>query len=330
MHNLGPSQLEQPNYEFTPFAAHEVYPAQPGYAQGQGPRGMAASPLEIAFAQEAPLMEYGGQEVGYHEAPYHEAPYHEAPYHEAPYHEAPYHEAPYHETAYHESPIGHEYTGHEFTGHEMIGHEAPVYETAYEDEMYGEDEFASGETMNEEEEMALTAEFLEIQSEDELDRFLGKLVRRAARGIRNFARSSVGRAIGGVLRSVARTALPMAGAALGAFVGGPVGAKLGSRLASFAGDKLGLELAGLTHEEANFATGRQFVRFAMNAARRAAMSAPNQNPNVIARAAVQQAAQRFAPGLLGPNQGRIQVTPTPVRNRGVWVRRGTAIIIYGA
>lgn len=315
MHNLGPSQLEQPNYEFSPFPAHEVYPAQPGFAQGHGPRTMAASPLEIAFAQEAPLMEYGGHEVGYHEAPYHEAPYHEV--------------------AYQESPIGHEFTGHEYTGHEMMGHEmmgheAPVYETAYEDEIYGEDEFGSGETMNEEEEMALTAEFLEIQSEEELDRFLGKLVRRAARGIRNFARSSVGRAIGGVLRSVAKAALPVAGAALGTFVGGPVGGKLGSKLASMAGDKLGLELAGLTHEEANFATGRQFVRFAMNAARQAAMSAPNQNPNVIARSAVQQAAQRFAPGLLGPNQPRLPVAPTPVRNRGVWIRRGSAIIIYGA
>jgi hypothetical protein len=250
---------------------------------------MSGSPLEIAFAQEAPLMEFPG-----------------------------------HEVAYRESPIG-----HEFASHETMGHEAPVYETAYGGEFAYEDEFASGE-FNEEDEMALTAEFMEIQTEEELDRFIGKLVRRAARGVRNFARSSLGRALGGVLRTVGRYALPAAGAALGTLVGGPVGAKLGTQLGSMASNKLGLELTGLTHEEANFATGRQFVRFAMNAARNAAMAAPNRHPNLIARTAVQQAAQRFAPGLLGPNHGRIRIPRAQARNRGVWVRRGSAIILYGA
>jgi hypothetical protein len=294
MHNLGPSQLEQSSYEFAPFPNQELYPGQHEYAQHEyagefAPAGMSGSPLEIAFAQEAPLMEFPG-----------------------------------HEVAYRESPIG-----HEFASHETMGHEAPVYETAYEGEFAYEDEFASGE-FNEEDEMALTAEFMEIQTEEELDRFIGKLVRRAARGVRNFARSSLGRALGGVLRTVGRYALPAAGAALGTFVGGPIGAKLGSQLGSMASNKLGLELTGLTHEEANFATGRQFVRFAMNAARNAAMAAPNRHPNLIARTAVQQAAQRFAPGLLGPNHGRIRIPRAQAQNRGVWVRRGSAIILYGA
>ena len=66
--------------------------------------------------------------------------------------------------------------------------------------------------------MELAQELLEITNEAELEEFLGKLVRRVARGASAFMRSGVGKAVGGVLRNVAKTALPMVGSALGSFV----------------------------------------------------------------------------------------------------------------
>src|SRR6266481_4452691 len=68
--------------------------------------------------------------------------------------------------------------------------------------------------LHEQEELELASELLEVQSEDELEQFLGKLVKRAARGVSNFARSSTGRALGGILKNVAQRALPMVGGAL--------------------------------------------------------------------------------------------------------------------
>ncbi|MFN9038780.1 MAG: hypothetical protein ACK5YO_20955 [Planctomyces sp.] len=104
-------------------------------------------------------------------------------------------------------------------------------------------------------------------------------------------------------------------------------------LANAAGKALGLEVRGMTQEEANFASARQFVRFATNASQRAAVGVSrsgNGNPTAIARTAVTQAARNFAPGLLGPQFGTVPAPQLPSRgNRGVWIRRGNALIIYG-
>jgi hypothetical protein len=189
----------------------------------------------------------------------------------------------------------------------------------------------SGEIAQQEhDELALTTELLEIQSEDEIDRFLGRLAKRAARGAGGFMRSAQGRMLSNILRQAARRVLPIAGRAIGTYLGGPAGGAIGANLANSAGQRMGLELEGLSQEEANFATARQFIRFATDAARNAAMAAPSTNPGQIARTAVQRAAQRFAPGLLGPQAGRVPVPRfrTGLR-RGVWVRRGRTITLYG-
>jgi hypothetical protein len=289
-------------------------------------------PMPGEYSGESPLQEIFEQEAGYHEAPYHEAPYHEAEYNEAPYHEAPYHEAeyneaPYHESAYHEAPSyepsEYEMAMHESPLGEVFG-EAPVGSEIFEDETF--------EVFSHEDELAMAAELLEVQNEDELDRFLGKLVRRVARSAGRFLRSPAGNMLKNVLRQVAKRALPIAGKALGTFVGGPIGGVAAGYLTNMAGQALGLETQGMSEDEANFASARQFIRFATDAARRAAASVTdprNVNSNAIARTAVQAAAQRFAPGLLGPQYGRI--TPMPVQSgrRGVWVRRGKTITIYG-
>jgi hypothetical protein len=264
---------------------------------------------EDEYGNESPLAELFAQETGMYEAAMHEAGNYEYGPMEAPQFEGEYQAEQYGEGVFQE------YQPEVFHGEMNAAQE-------YSQELY--------ETMSEEEEMALAAELLEVQSEEEIDQFLGKLFRRVVRGAGRFLRSPVGRVIGGVLRGVARKALPIAGSAIGTFVGGPIGTALGGQLGSMAGQAMGLETAGMSNEEANFATSRQFIRFATNAARNAAMSVPGRDPNAIARDAVRAAAQRFAPGLLGPQAGRISAPTTAVRNRGVWVRRGSTIVIYGA
>jgi len=198
--------------------------------------------------------------------------------------------------------------------------------------------------LGEAQEMELAAELLEVSSEEELDRFLGKLIRRAGQAAGRFVRSPVGRALGGALKSVARTALPMAGRALGTFVGGPVGGMIGGQLASAAGRAFGLELEGLSAEDREFEVARRFVRFGGAAARRAAMTPPSVPPQTAARTAITVAARRHAPGLLRTGIGGAGVagvagpaTATTVagpagygyQRRGIWMRRGRKIVLLG-
>ena len=132
---------------------------------------------------------------------------------------------------------------------------APAFESfEFEDsEWSGEDEVFS-----EAELMELAGELLEIESEAELDLFLGKLIKRVGRGIKKFAHSSIGKKIGGFLKGVAKKALPIAGAAAGGFFGGPLGAKIGKGLASFAANAMEMEM--LEAEDQEFEGAKNFVR----------------------------------------------------------------------
>lgn len=187
-------------------------------------------------------------------------------------------------------------------------------------------------TLNEGEIMELTHELLSVSNEMELDRFLGKLVRKVGGAVRNFAKSSAGRAIGGALKTVARKALPIAGKALGAFVGGPIGGAIGGKLAGMAGKAFGLELEGLSAEDREFEVGQAFVRFAADTTRRAAnlmSTRPNMGAAQIARTALTNSARHYAPGLFR-NQG----APSPARGgcacrkrSGTWRMEGGRIIL---
>lgn len=226
-------------------------------------------------------------------------------------------------------------------------YEAPAFETwqesAYEGEMYeGEAyEAVNSETgLSESEELELAAELLEITSEEELDQFLGKLVRNVGRGIRKAVKSPLGRALGGVLKPLAKAALPIAGRAVGTFFGGPVGGMVGGKLASAAGQMFGLELEGLSAEDREYEVARRYVRFA-GATTRNALGAPAANPQATARKAAAIAARRFAPGLnrrrspasastaVSAAYGAADAAPAGSRRRGTWIRRGRRIILFG-
>ncbi|UYZ64296.1 hypothetical protein [Hymenobacter weizhouensis] len=170
-------------------------------------------------------------------------------------------------------------------------------------ELNGEqyEQYELGEELNETQEMELAHELLEVTNEQELNMFLGKLIKGAGSAIRNFANSPIGRGIGGALKTVAKTALPVAGTALGTFVGGPIGGMIGGKLGSAASNLFELELEGLSPEDQEFETARAFVRFANSAARRGAglqRQRPGLPPQAAVRTALGQAARRHAPGLL--------------------------------
>ena len=127
--------------------------------------------------------------------------------------------------------------GNEMEFGNEYGQETAAYEFSNEAEMNQE--------LHESLEMELAHELLNVNSEQEMNYFLGKMFKSIGRGVRNFANSSVGKALGGALKSVAKKALPIAGSALGGMLGGPAGAMIGGKLAGAASNLFELELEGL-------------------------------------------------------------------------------------
>lgn len=203
---------------------------------------------------------------------------------------------------------------------------SPQTETfEFSPEMEWESQSGHG-VFSESEEMELAAELLEVNNEQELEQFLGDLIKKAGHAIGSFIKSPIGQAVGGVLKTVAKKALPIAGGALGGFVGGPLGATLGSGLADMAGQALGLELEGLSQEDREFEATKQFVRFAGDTVKNA-LQAPGGDPASIAQAAAALAARAHAPGFLqGGQESSGSETP---RRSGRWVRHRGKIVLLG-
>jgi hypothetical protein len=218
------------------------------------------------------------------------------------------------------------------------GFEAEQFEFGGQGEWSGE-----GGLLSEQEEMELANELLTVNNEQELEQFLGDLIKKVGSIGGKILKSPIGQAIGGVLKGVAKKALPLAGGALGGFFGGPLGAKIGSGLASAAGGALGLESEGLSGEDREFEGARQFVKLAADIVGKAAQ-APGGDPRAIAQAAALAAARQFAPGLLGrPNgagqqqsgqqqygqQQPGQQAMLGARRQGRWARQGNKIVLFG-
>jgi hypothetical protein len=171
-------------------------------------------------------------------------------------------------------------------------------------------------------EVALAAELLEVQSEAELEQFLGGVLQRAAGAVGDRAGSGARRVLGHVLKDAAAQVLPTIGHAVG---GRPTRGleRVGDRVA---GSMLGLELEGLSREDREFEAARAFVRFADTAARTAATT--ERHPMTaaeIAETAAVTAAQQHLPGLLPA-----LTADAPSGRSGRWVRQGNQIVIHGA
>lgn len=209
--------------------------------------------------------------------------------------------------------------------------EIPIRFEAFEFEdaeapLFGEAEEGFGEM----DETDPASELLDVQSEEELDQFIGDVIRRAGQAIR----SPAGRAIGGLLKKAARQALPGIGAVLGGQLGGARGAATGRQMASAAGRLFGLELEGLSGEDQEYEIARRFVRLSDATARNLpAQLQRTRNPAAAARAAFATAARRHAPGLLRPQPAPMPgagAAPASTRPQsGRWVRRGNKIVVIG-
>ncbi len=222
-------------------------------------------------------------------------------------------------------------------------------EEEWEWEGEGDGEWEGEYGLSQEAEYELAAELLAVNSEEELDQFLGKLVRRAARGVSNFAKSSAGQALIGGLKKVAKTALPVVGKAAGSFFGGPVGGMIGGKIGSWASNLFEVNLEGMSNEDREFEVARRVVRLSNAAAQRAASGMRRgrgrrgASPWAIARNALKQAASKHAPGLLTPvsggysgnvsfnnpgaNGGGGDTSAPDFPNSGTWTRQGDQIIV---
>jgi hypothetical protein len=189
-------------------------------------------------------------------------------------------------------------------------------------ELEPEYEYGGNGAPREAEEMELASELLEIETEEELDEFLGDIINKVTRTAGDFLRSGAGQAVTGIVKDVARKALPGVGRSIGGIFGRQ-GGDIGARLASQAGSMFGLELEGLSPQDQEFEVARQVVRFTQKAAEEAQKVAGSGPPQQVAQQAVQRAAQRYAPGILqllrgGPQQWQSRPRyGTPDRGRGI-------------
>ena len=243
-----------------------------------------------------------------------------------------------------ESPFSAYETDNEFGQYEgefgeYQGEFGGQYEDSYEQQYEGEADFEFGSNLysespfNEAQELALASELLNVTNEEELDQFIGTLIKGASK----LLGTPLGKQLGGIIKGAAKSALPLLGAAAGNLLIPGAGGVMGTKLASAAGSLLGLEVEGLSREDQEYEIARQLVRFAGAAASNAdeieqaqGQTAP---PQQAAQQAAVAAAQQYAPGLLrpdtDPNLQRPHRRRCRHRRTGQWIRRGNKILILG-
>jgi hypothetical protein len=220
-------------------------------------------------------------------------------------------------------------------------------EWEWEGEWEGEFEY---ELEGEQLEYELASELLAVTNEQELEQFLGKLVRKVGGGLSRFAKSGIGKSLIGGLKSVAKVGLPILGKAAGTFFGGPVGGMIGGKLGSMATKLFEIQSEGMSNEDLEFEMARRYVRLATEATRTAASNArKSAPPKAIATHAIKKAAAKHAPGLMrktgstsrgsyggggsssyaGGGGGGYSSDDRGSAQSGTWSRQGNQIVIYG-
>jgi hypothetical protein len=209
----------------------------------------------------------------------------------------------------------------------MESFEFQAEEEMNEFEFEGEQELISEEEVNE-----LATELMSATNEQELEQFLDGLVNRVGDAVRkvgskavDFARSPAGQQIGHTLRTVARTALPLIAEKVVDRYAPGFGPLAGGAVEGI-GQAMGLELEGLSHEDRDFEVAKQFVRLAADAAQTAAHAPPHEDPVLVAKHAMTEAARQYAPGLLAS----VPTANPHGSSAGRWFRDGSRIVLEGA
>ena len=211
------------------------------------------------------------------------------------------------------------------SGYEM---ENEPYEAEGEGSDYGESE-----------QEALAAELMELETEEEFESFLVKLLRKAASKVGGYINAQTGQSMGSLLKGGARQVLPVADQALGGPGSGSPG-EYESEYYQGEYDQGEYDQNEGEMEEQEWEAATTFVRLAEEAGKIAAQTPPDAPPDVVATNAVTQAAQVHAPALLTPPAGAMMAPPPrrPFpggmpgygrRRSGRWVRRGNQILLLG-
>jgi hypothetical protein len=172
-----------------------------------------------------------------------------------------------------------------------------------------------GET---DQEIELAAELLAIHDERELDEFFSKLLRKARGALKGILQTAPGQQLKSLLGDTWKKAVPIGARAAGQFFGGAKGGDLAANLAAKAGPLFGLEVEGMSGEDAELVVARRFVKLADEAARQLPRGPrANANPRRAAAYAMTRSAKRHAPGLLRRRRQRPRPRPRrPNRYRG--------------
>jgi hypothetical protein len=183
----------------------------------------------------------------------------------------------------------------------------------------------------------LAYELMHVQSEEELEQFLGDLLQTAWKGAQAFYHSPLGQklknqAVAG-LKNIGKKALPGLGRTFGGHFFGPQGAKIGGQLGKMAAKGLGLEFQGATALEKRTEGSRRMVRMARNAAQRIAAQVQQGQPistRIIRQIILQEGQRSFpdlpvkSPGDMGKRNGL-----AGQQTQGRWYRQGNQIILEG-
>ncbi len=156
-----------------------------------------------------------------------------------------------------------------------------------------------GEVFNENELNELASELLEVHERPGAGAVPRQHHQEGGRRGGQVREVSRGKTLGGVLKTAGQAGAAGGGRALGNLVLPGVGGAVGGKLASMAGSALGLELEGLSQEDREFEVAKQVVRLSADATSTALTSPDGAPPDRWpAQTAVDQAMQKYAPGLL--------------------------------
>jgi len=228
-------------------------------------------------------------------------------------------------------------------------HDIDRTQVAYSGETESYEMASEAPVLTEAEEMELASELMELETEEEFENFLGDIISGVANAAGGLIGPGAGNALGGLLKGAAKKLLPIAGTIAGGYFGGPAGASIGGKLAGSLAGSLEME----TNEQ-EWEAAKTFVRFAADAARKAALAPEGEDAHVTAQQATVDAAQRHAPELLEPPSAASSTpmsqpaarpfAPTHVghgghggcgcghhrrHHGGHWVRHGHQIVLYG-
>lgn len=201
------------------------------------------------------------------------------------------------------------------------------YEEDDEFEFEFEGEFESEYEMGDDDDTEMAYELLAVESDEELDQFLGSIFKAAlpiAKRLGGAALRRVRRPFVRKVKSLGRRFLPNLGRTagnLGCRAGRAVGRRVGGRLSKWASRRLGLEMESMEPQEMEFEMAKALIKVAKTSAKtlgKAAAKGAKPSPKLVNKAIKVAMNRHFN----GKKRGGSQAA-------GRWVRKGRNIVLMG-